>query len=266
MALSGTDRAAPAASRQHDQGRLHKFRWLQTETAKTDPALRPLGFVAGHQNEGEQGQRADEDQRCKSPRPDPFEQAGSDHDDHRRADKGDRHRHEDQHLSDAAPADLVGELGHEKAEARRRRRHHQEPEHVVAHGFPELGLTQHARIILGPHPRITAARHPFEKGQPQRFDHGIGQVEAQRDDRRQQEQPGSDQVGAVDVAPRIRTARWPDHIDQTVGQKEISDTGAQADQDRRQGLQGLGHGGGSRNLRDKGHPGPIRDAPMRFRE
>jgi hypothetical protein len=42
--------------------------------------------------------------------------------------------------------------------------------------------------------------------QAQRLEHRIGEVEAEREHRRKQEQPGPDLVGAVDVAPGIRPA------------------------------------------------------------
>jgi hypothetical protein len=42
--------------------------------------------------------------------------------------------------------------------------------------------------------------------QAQRLEHRIGEIEAQREHRGKQEQPGPDLVGAVDVAPGIRAA------------------------------------------------------------
>ncbi len=80
-----------------------------------------------------------------------------------------------------------------------------QPQHVVAHRFPELRLGHHAGIVGQPHEFRHVARPLLMQRQPERREDRIGEVEPKRYDRRHQEQPGPDHVGAVDVAPGVRS-------------------------------------------------------------
>jgi hypothetical protein len=107
-------------------------------------------------------------------------------------------------ISDLAmlPQDPVGQLRGQQPEGRRRR-----PARSKATGC--CCVTASQNFVLAEHLGVVgeadegAARiGRSATGAASR--HRIGEVEAQREHRRKQEQPGPDLVGAVDVAPGIR--------------------------------------------------------------
>jgi hypothetical protein len=95
--------------------------------------------------------------------------------DHRGADEGNRHRHEDHRLRQVAPADAVGQLRGQQAKRGRAGRHDDQPDHVVAQGFPELRLAEHAAVIVHAD-KDQFARPVLVQRKPQRRKDRIGQV------------------------------------------------------------------------------------------
>ena len=124
-------------------------------------------------------------------------------------------------------------LRRQQAETRGRRRHDNQPQHVVAQGFHELWLSEHLGVILEADKRIFIAGQTLEKAQAQRRKDRIGKVDTQSKDGRKQKNPRPDHVRAGDIASGV----WPCGFEKNLIKKqvrpvEIADTAPYADNDR----------------------------------
>ena len=130
----------------------------------------------------------------------------------------------------------------QQAKGRGHGRHDDQPEHVVAHRLPELGLAEHLRVVVEADEFGTPAGYPLGYRQTQRFKNRIGQIQAEQRQGREKEQPWAYHVRAVDVATGMRTPRRKQHlVEQHVGKVEITDAAADTDNNCNESLKSRIH-------------------------
>ena len=80
-----------------------------------------------------------------------------------------------------------------------------QPQHVVAHRFPEFRLAEHPLIVRKTDKRT--AQIAVGERQAQGFENRVDYVDPHHEHGREEEQPRPDQVGASDVISGVLTAR-----------------------------------------------------------
>jgi hypothetical protein len=151
---------------------------------------------------------------------------------HSRTDERDRHWHKYDRLGNVAPAETVRQLRCQKTKTRRGSGDHGQPQHVIEHGFRELGFGKHFGVIFEPYKGARIAGESFLKTQNECRDHRVCKIQSQRQNRRSKENPWTDHISAVDVAPCLRaTGRKQNLVEEYVCAVEISDAAPHADDD-----------------------------------
>ena len=116
-------------------------------------------------------------------------------------------------------------MGDQETKRRRRGGYDAQPQHVVAHRFPEYRLSKHLLIVRKTDKRT--ARIAVGERQAQCFENRVDSVDPYHENDREDEQPRPDHVGAIDVSSGVLAARREqDFVEQLVGEVEVTEATA----------------------------------------